>query len=36
VVSVVDAQIKSRTATEEIVKRSPWWKRFKKVAKEQQ
>jgi malate dehydrogenase (oxaloacetate-decarboxylating)(NADP+) len=29
-VAVVDAQIKSQAATDEIVKRSPWWKRLKK------
>ena len=34
VVSVVDAQIKSKVMTEELVKRSPWWKRFKKASKE--
>jgi malate dehydrogenase (oxaloacetate-decarboxylating)(NADP+) len=28
-IAVVDAQIKSQTATEEMVKRSPWWKRLK-------
>ncbi|MEN9549203.1 MAG: hypothetical protein RIR12_1794 [Bacteroidota bacterium] len=33
-VAVVDAQLKSKTATEEIVKKSKWWKRFKKVAKD--
>lgn len=29
-VAVVDAQMKSKVSTEEIVKRSPWWKRYKK------
>jgi malate dehydrogenase (oxaloacetate-decarboxylating)(NADP+) len=29
-VAVVDAQIKSQAATDEIVKRSTWWKRLKK------
>jgi malate dehydrogenase (oxaloacetate-decarboxylating)(NADP+) len=29
-IAVVDAQIKSQTATEEVVKRSPWWKKNKK------
>ncbi len=29
-IAVVDAQIKSKTPTEEIVKRSRWWKRFRK------
>ncbi len=33
-IAVVDAQIKSKTSTEEIVKRSPWWKRFRKVSKD--
>jgi malate dehydrogenase (oxaloacetate-decarboxylating)(NADP+) len=33
-VAVVDAQLKSKTATDEIVKKSKWWKRFKKVSKE--
>ena len=32
-IAVVDAQIKSKTSTEEIVKRSRWWKRFRKEAK---
>lgn len=29
-IAVVDAQIKSKTPTDEIVKRSRWWKRFRK------
>jgi malate dehydrogenase (oxaloacetate-decarboxylating)(NADP+) len=33
-VAVVDAQIKSKIATEEIVKKSRWWKRFQKVSKD--
>jgi malate dehydrogenase (oxaloacetate-decarboxylating)(NADP+) len=34
-IAVVDAQIKCKnTATDEIVKSSPWWKRFKKVARD--
>lgn len=34
-VAVVDAQIKCKNLpTEEIVKRSPWWKRFKKVSRD--
>ena len=33
-IAVVDAQIKSKTATDEIVKKSPWWKRFRKTNKE--
>ncbi|MBK5271484.1 MAG: NADP-dependent malic enzyme [Bacteroidia bacterium] len=33
VIAVVDAQMKSKTSTEEIVKRSPWWKRSHKAAR---
>ncbi len=33
-VAVVDAQIKSQAATDEIVKKSRWWKRFRKVSKD--
>jgi malate dehydrogenase (oxaloacetate-decarboxylating)(NADP+) len=33
-IAVVDAQIKSKVSTDEIVKRSPWWKRFRKVSKD--
>ena len=34
-VAVVDAQIKCKNLpTEEIVKKSPWWKRFKKVSRD--
>jgi malate dehydrogenase (oxaloacetate-decarboxylating)(NADP+) len=34
-IAVVDAQIKCKnTSTEEIVKRSPWWKRFRKANRE--
>ena len=33
-IAVVDAQIKSKTSTEEIVKRSRWWKRFRKASKD--
>ncbi len=33
-VAVVDAQLKSKIPTEDIVSKSPWWKRFKKVSKE--
>jgi len=33
-IAVVDAQTKSKAATDEIVKRSSWWKRFKKVSKD--
>ena len=32
-IAVVDAQIKTKTSTQEIVQRSPWWKRFRKVSK---
>jgi len=34
-IAVLDAQIKCKNvSTEEIVKRSPWWKRFKRVSKD--
>jgi malate dehydrogenase (oxaloacetate-decarboxylating)(NADP+) len=33
-IAVVDAQTKSKNPTEEIVKKSVWWKRFKKVSKD--
>jgi len=34
-IAVLDAQIKCKnTATEEIVQRSTWWKRFRKVSKD--
>ena len=33
-ISVVDAQIKSRAAIDEIVKKSRWWKRFRRVSKD--
>src|SRR5436190_1508338 len=33
-IAVVDAQLKSQIDTEEIVKRSKWWKRFRKTNKE--
>jgi malate dehydrogenase (oxaloacetate-decarboxylating)(NADP+) len=33
-IAVVDAQTKSKNPTEEIVKKSLWWKRFKKVSKD--
>lgn len=32
VIAVVDAQIKSKTSVEEIVRRSPWWKRFRRAS----
>ncbi|MDP9230658.1 MAG: phosphate acyltransferase, partial [Bacteroidota bacterium] len=34
IISVVDAQMKNKTSTEEIVKRSRWWKRSKKSNQE--
>jgi malate dehydrogenase (oxaloacetate-decarboxylating)(NADP+) len=33
-VAVADAQMKGKTSTEEIVKKSPWWKRFRKVSRD--
>jgi malate dehydrogenase (oxaloacetate-decarboxylating)(NADP+) len=33
-IAVVDAQLKSKSSTEEIVKKSRWWKRFRKTAKD--
>ena len=33
-IAVVDAQIKCQASTDEMIKRSPWWKRFRKVSKE--
>jgi malate dehydrogenase (oxaloacetate-decarboxylating)(NADP+) len=33
-IAVVDAQTKSKNPTEEIVKKSIWWNRFKKTSKE--
>jgi hypothetical protein len=33
-VAVVDAQQKSKSSTEEIVRRSRWWKRSRKVNRE--
>ncbi len=33
-IAVVDAQTKSASPTEEIVKHSPWWKRFRKANKD--
>src|SRR6266498_3982580 len=33
-IAVVDAQLKSKIATEEIVQRSRWWKRFRRTSKE--
>jgi malate dehydrogenase (oxaloacetate-decarboxylating)(NADP+) len=31
-IAVVDAQMKSKNNTQEVVKKSPWWKRFRKVS----
>ncbi|QNA45315.1 NADP-dependent malic enzyme [Lacibacter sediminis] len=31
-ISVVDAQMKTKSNTQEAVKKSPWWKRFRKVS----
>ncbi|HEY0058390.1 MAG TPA: NADP-dependent malic enzyme [Flavisolibacter sp.] len=31
-IAVVDAQIKNQIATEEVVRRSPWWKRLKRKS----
>ncbi len=33
-VAVVDAQLKSKIPTEEVISKSPWWKRFKKESRE--
>ena len=33
-IAVVDAQLKSKAATDEIVKKSRWWKRFRKSTKD--
>ena len=33
-IAVIDAQIKSKGSTEEIVRKSKWWKRFKRSPKE--
>jgi malate dehydrogenase (oxaloacetate-decarboxylating)(NADP+) len=33
-IAVLDAQAKSKTSTEDIVKKSRWWKRFRKVSKD--
>jgi malate dehydrogenase (oxaloacetate-decarboxylating)(NADP+) len=34
-IAVVDAQINSQLASEEIIRRSPWWKRLKRSAKDE-
>jgi malate dehydrogenase (oxaloacetate-decarboxylating)(NADP+) len=31
-IAVVDAQLKSQAETEELIRKSPWWKRFKKKS----
>ena len=33
-IAVVDAQIKSKASTDDLVKRSPWWKGFRKISKD--
>ena len=33
-VAVVDAQLKSKNPTGDVISKSPWWKRFKKVNKD--
>ena len=33
-IAVVDAQIKCKASTDDIIKRSPWWKGFRKTSKE--
>ena len=33
-IAVIDAQIKSKTSIDEMIKKSPWWKRFKKANKQ--
>jgi malate dehydrogenase (oxaloacetate-decarboxylating)(NADP+) len=33
-VAVVDAQMKSKNPTDELVKKSSWWKRFRKVSRD--
>ncbi len=33
-VAVIDAQIKCKTSTEEAIKKSRWWKRFRKTGRE--
>jgi malate dehydrogenase (oxaloacetate-decarboxylating)(NADP+) len=33
-VAVADAQMKSKSPTEEIVKKSSWWKRFKRMSRD--
>jgi malate dehydrogenase (oxaloacetate-decarboxylating)(NADP+) len=33
-IAVIDAQIKSQESAEEAVRKSPWWKRFKRKKEE--
>lgn len=33
-ISVIDAQLKSKTSTQEEIQKSKWWKKFKKVSKD--
>jgi len=33
-IAVIDAQLKSKVATDEVVKKSPWWKGFRKVSRD--
>jgi malate dehydrogenase (oxaloacetate-decarboxylating)(NADP+) len=33
-IAVIDAQIKTKESTEEIVRKSRWWKRFKEKTKD--
>jgi malate dehydrogenase (oxaloacetate-decarboxylating)(NADP+) len=34
-IAVVDAQLKSAASTEEMISRSPWWKRLKRTNQQQ-
>jgi malate dehydrogenase (oxaloacetate-decarboxylating)(NADP+) len=33
-IAVIDAQSKSKNSTQEDIKKSPWWKKFKKVSRD--
>lgn len=33
-IAVIDAQSKSKISTQEAIKKSPWWKKFKKVSRD--
>ena len=33
-IAVIDAQLKSKTSIDEMIKKSPWWKRFRKANKQ--